>query len=144
MTKTIIITLICFVCFSAVNAQNKGDKLLTEINNLRTKVIEAIKQRDKKTLEAIYAEDFTHTHASGQVDDKLKRIAALISGDLTIESAEVNEINIRIYNNSTAIAVGQSSITDATKKMTKYRWTIVYVKTKNRWQVVSSQATKIQ
>ena len=144
MIKIIVTTLLCLVCFSAVNAQNKDDKQIAEIKTLRTTLVEAIKKRDKKTLEELYANDFTHTHASGQIDNKTKRIAALISGDLTIESAEVKEINIRIYNKSTAIAVGQSSITDANQKTTDYRWTIVYVKTKNRWQIVSSQATKIQ
>ncbi len=144
MTKTLLTTLFCIICFSTVNAQNKDDKAITEIKSLRTKLVEAIKQRDKKLLEEFYANDFTHTHASGQVDEKPKRINALISGDLTIESAEVKEINIRIYNKSTAVAIGQSSITDATKKTTNYRRTIVYVKTKKRWQIVSSQATKIQ
>ena len=131
------------VCFTTLQAQSKNDKLVLEITTLRQQLTTAIKQRDKKTLGEIYANDFTHIHASGQVDDKTKRIAALVSGDLTIESAEVSEISIRIYNKSTAVAVGNSTITDAEQKPTKYRWTIVYVKSGKKWQIAASQATKI-
>lgn len=125
-------------CFVEIRAQDKNDKLTAEITVLRQKLITAIKERDRKTLETLYANDFTHTHASGQVDDKTKRIAALVSGDLTIESAKVDEINIRFYGKRTAVAVGQSTIDP-----TKYRWTLVYVKSKNRWQIAASQATRL-
>lgn len=138
MTATLL-----FVCFTMVQAQNKNEKLVLEITTLRQQLTTAIKQRDKKTLGEIYADDFTHTHASGQVDDKTKRIAALVSGDLTIESAEVNEIDIRFYNNSAAVAVGQSTITDAQQKPMKYRWTVVYVKSGKKWKIAASQATKV-
>jgi len=124
------------VCSMNVQAQTKNDKSAAEIKALRQKLITAIKERNPKTLETLYADDFTHTHASGQVDDKQTRIAALVSGEMTIESAEVDEINIRFYGKTTA--VGQSRI-----ETTKYRWTLVYVKLKNRWQIAASQATRL-
>jgi len=126
------------VCSMNVQAQTKNDKSAAEITALRQKLITAIKERNPKTLETLYADDFTHTHASGQVDDKQTRIAALVSGEMTIESAEVDEINIRFYGKTTAVAVGQSRI-----ETTKYRWTLVYVKSKNRWQIAASQATRL-
>ena len=119
------------------------NKSILEIIALRTKLVEAIKQRDRRTLDEIYADDFTHTHASGQVDDKAKRVAALVSGEPTIESAHVNMINVRIYKPNTAVAVGQSTIKDTQQNLTTYRWTIVYVKLKNRWRVAASQATRM-
>lgn len=126
------------VCFMDVQAQTKNDKSAAEMKALRQKLITAIKERDRKTLETLYADDFTHTHASGQVDDKTKRIAVLVSGEPTIESAEVNEMNIRFYGKTTAVAVGQSRI-----ETTKYRWTLLYVKSKNRWQIAAGQATRL-
>jgi hypothetical protein len=143
MKHIFIAVLLIFIGFSTIQAQTKNEKSVNEIKTLRSELVKAIKQRDRKTLEEIYADDFTHTHASGQIDDKTKRLSALVSGNLTIESAEVGEIDIRIYNKNTAIAVGQSSITDA-EKTTKYRWTIVYVKTGKKWKIAASQATKIQ
>lgn len=140
-----IILLISICVVSAQTGQTKksqSDVLASEVTALRQKLVEAIKKRDKNTLESLYADDFTHTHASGQVDDKSKRIAALISGDMTIESAEVNEINIRFYDKQTAIAIGQSTIKNK-GETTEYRWTTVYVKPNKKWQIVASQATRL-
>lgn len=128
---------IIIFCLYSVQAQTNDEKLTAEITLLRQKLVDAIKERDKKTLGEIYADDFTHTHASGQVDDKTKRIAALVSGDTTIESAQVDKIKIRFYNKATAIAVGQTTI-----EKTVYRWTVVYVKNKKKWQIAASQASK--
>lgn len=121
-----------------VQAQSATDKSISEVKVLREKLITAISERDQKTLNSLYAEDFTHTHASGQVDDKTRRIAALVSGEQTIESAQVNEINIRIYNKTSAIAVGKSTI-----EAVQYRWTLIYIKLKKQWQIAASQATRI-
>ena len=131
-------TAITIVSVFVIQAQSKNDKMISEVKVLRQKLTSAIKERDRKTLDTIYADDFTHTHASGQVDDKQTRIAALVSGEMTIESAGVDEINIRFYGKTTAVAVGQSRI-----ETTKYRWTLVYVKSKNRWQIAASQATRL-
>jgi len=136
---------IALFCAFAVQAQIKqpaDEKLISEITMLRQKLVEAIGRRDKKTLESLYAADFTHMHASSQVDDKSKRIAALISGDMTIESANVDEINIRFYGKTTAIAIGQSTIKNKDETI-KYRWTLVYVKPDKKWQIAASQATRI-
>jgi len=142
-TKFLLGTALLIASAFAVQAQSKNDKLISEINSLRQKLVTAIKEGDRKTLENLYADDFTHTHASGQVDDKRQRVAALLSGEKTIESAEVNEIKIRIYGTTNAVAVGQSTITDENQMAVKYRWTLVYAKTKNSWRIVASQATRL-
>lgn len=137
MKQFLISLAIILFCICPVRAQMNDEKLTAEITSLRQKLVDAIKARDKKTLGEIYADDFTHTHASGQVDDKTKRIAALVSGDTTIESAQVDEIKIRFYNKDTAIAVGQTTIEN-----TVYRWTVVYIKNKKNWRIAASQASK--
>lgn len=107
--------------------------------------MEAIRARDRETLERIYADDYTHTHAVGRVDDKMQRIAALISGELTIEAAEADDVSIRTYGTTTAVVTGQSTITSQGENQspTRYRWIAVYVRRANRWQLVASQATRI-
>lgn len=142
-SAAIFIALLFGFAIQAQIKQMTNEKIISEITTLRQRLVAAIKQRDKKTLESLYAADFTHTHASGQVDDKSKRIAALLLGEPTIESAEVNEINIRVYGKTTAVAVGQSTVKNKDGSQAKYRWTTVYFKTKNNWQIVASQATKI-
>lgn len=130
------------VGLSIVTAQ-ANDKAVAEIRDLRSKLIDAINNRDRKMLESLYADDFTHTHATGQVDGKAKRIGALLSGDATIESAEADEIKIRIYQIGTAVAVGQSTLKDAQQNPTEYRWTVVYVRIGRKWQIAASQATRL-
>lgn len=126
--------------FSTVQAQteqSKKDASVVEITALRNRLTNAIERRDRKELENLYAQDFTHTHASGQVDDKTTRISTLVVGETTIESAKTEQIKIRFYGKNTAVAVGQSVI-----ETTRYRWTIVYFKTGKNWRIVASQATR--
>ena len=58
-------TAITIVCVFVIQAQSKNDKMISEVKILRQKLTSAIKERDRKTLDTIYADDFTHTHASG-------------------------------------------------------------------------------
>ena len=139
---SVFIFVVCVLNAQAQTKQMADEKLTAEITKLRQKLVGAIGRRNKKTLESLYADDFTHTHASGQVDDKSKRIAALVSGEPTIESADVDEINIRFYGKRTAIATGQSTIKNK-DETTEYRWTIIYVKQNKKWQIVASQATRL-
>src|SRR5437868_12201311 len=122
------LVLSAIVCsgFTVAQTIKKPDKAVAEITVLRQNLLNAIKTGDRKMLESIYADDFTHTHASGQVDNKQKRINALLSGGRTIETGMVREINIRVYNKVTAIAIGESTVIGENQIAANYRWTIVY------------------
>lgn len=129
-----------FLCAAAINAQNAGktdEKLLAEITAFRQKLNQAIEKRNRKLLETFFADDFTHTHAIGKVDGKTTRINAILTGDKTLESVAPDEITVRFYGKTTAIAVGQTTIDG-----TIYRWTVVYIKSKNGWQIAAGQASK--
>ena len=118
-----------------INAQTK-DKMLSEITDFRQKLSAAIEKGDRKTLEILFAEDFTHTHAVGKVDGKTVRIDSILEGGKTLETVQPDKIEIRFYGKNTAVAVGQTTIDDKI-----YRWTTVYVKNKKDWQMVASQAS---
>ena len=117
----------------ASNANQK--KMRDEISDFRQRLIETIERRDRKILETLFADDFTHTHAVGKVDGKAKRIDAILSGDKTLESVAPDENEVRFHGKSTA--VGQTTIEN-----TVYRWTVVYIKNKKGWQIAASQASK--
>lgn len=104
---------LCTVQAAAQTARGR-DAVARRIESLRREVTEAIRRRDRATLERLYADEFTHTHASGQVDGKAKRIAALVSGEPTIESAEASDVSIRTYGAQTAVVTGQSAIRSQT------------------------------
>jgi hypothetical protein len=139
--KLLIAFFFAFVCSLVINAQTSeknNKKMLAEITDFRRNLNQTIEKRDRKTLENLFVEDFTHTHAIGRVDGKTKRIEAILTGDKTLESVAPDEIAIRFYGKNTALAIGQTTIEDVI-----YRWTFVYVKTGRKWQIAASQATRL-
>jgi len=135
----IMLAVLILTCFS--HAQTI-EKEISEIKNLRTKTVEAIEKRDRKTLDEIYAKDFSHTHTSGKVDDKKTRLDTFVSGEKTIDTANAEDLKIKIFGKQTAVAIGKSSVKSDDGTIAVYRWTIVYAKTGKKWQIAASQATK--
>lgn len=136
----IVFIILCAFSAAAQN-ENKDDKnnkkLISEITEFRRTLSNAIEKRDRTILETLFTDDFTHTHAIGKLDGRSARIDSILSGDKTLESAVPDEVAIRFYGKNTAVAVGQSTIDGSV-----YRWTIIYIKQKNRWRTAASQASK--
>jgi hypothetical protein len=116
-----------------------------EVVEFRKTVARAIEKKDAAALERIYAKSFAHTHASGKVDDKKARIAAVLAGEPVIEAAPVTELVIRVPGGWTAIVRGVSPIVSKSDgKTSKVRWTAVYVRVGETWQIAASQATRLE
>ncbi len=114
-----------------------------EIAAFRKALADAIKARDAAKLRELYAPSFVHTHTSGTMDTREARIVAALAGDPVVETAEVNELEIRIPNDWTAIATGLSPIKSlADGKTYAVRWMAVYVRTEKHWALAASQATR--
>lgn len=134
------------LCAFAVQAQIKqtaDEKSISEVTIMRQKLVAAIEKRDRKTLESLYADDYTHTHAIGQVDGKKERIAALLSGEPTIESAIADELKMRAYGDTTVVVIGQSTVNNKDGSQPKYRWTLIYVRLNKKWRIVAGQAARL-
>jgi ketosteroid isomerase-like protein len=117
---------------------------IEEVEAFRKAVVEAIEKKDAATLRRIYADSFTHTHGSGKVDGKDARIVSALAGDPVIENAPVSDLVIRVPGGWTAIATGLSPIRSlADGKTYNFRWTAVYVRMGEGWQIAASQATRL-
>jgi ketosteroid isomerase-like protein len=115
-----------------------------EITAFRRTVAEAIRARDADKLRRFYAPSFVHTHTTGKLDTKDARIVAALAGDPVIETATVEDLVIRVPNDWTAIATGQSPIKSlADGKTYAVRWIAVYTRTETSWQLAASQATRV-
>jgi ketosteroid isomerase-like protein len=115
-----------------------------EVRDFRKTVVEAIARKDAAALRKIYAESFMHTHGSGKVDGKDARIVSALAGDPVIETAPVTDLVIRVPGGWTAIATGISPIKSlADGKTYNFRWTVVYVRMGDGWQIAASQATRL-
>ena len=115
-----------------------------EVIAFRKSVTAAIETKDAAALRRIYADSFTHTHGSGKVDGKDARIVAALASDPVIENAPVTDLVVRVPGGWTAIATGQSPIRSlADGKTYNFRWTAVYVRMGEGWQIAASQATRL-
>jgi hypothetical protein len=115
-----------------------------EVVAFRKAVARAIEKKGAADLRKIYADGFAHTHASGRVDDKKAYIAAVLAGAPVIETAPVSDLAIRIPGGWTAIARGVSQFASrGGGKATKVRWTAVYVRAGDGWQIAASHATRL-
>jgi ketosteroid isomerase-like protein len=96
---------------------------------------------DAKELERLYADEFTSVNASGQVQNKAAIIAARVSGRISAQSYELDEVTIQIYGDM-AIARTSARIEGKTASG-RYRHLRVFIRRDGRWQLIATQMTKI-
>jgi len=132
---------IVFIALATGAAFAHGGRSETEIKKLRTEIVKAIKEKNRKFLESRIADEFTHTHASGKVDDKQARIAMLVSDSQTIDALEPETISIKVFGKDLAVAQGRTITKEATPKA--YQWTVVYQKANGIWRIVLSHASPV-
>lgn len=120
-------------------------KLISEeVAAFRKDVAGAIKAKNAKRLVRMYAPHFVHTHTVGKLDDKDARIATVLKGEPTIETAPVSDLVIRVPNDWVGIATGVSPIkSEVDGKTYSYRWTTVYVREGQSWHIAASHETQL-
>jgi ketosteroid isomerase-like protein len=144
-----LVPLVLFACAAlahppSILSEREERATAEEVVEFRKSVIRAIEKKDAAALRKIYADGFAHTHASGKVDDKKARIAALLAGEPVIETAPVTDLVIRVPGGWTAIVRGVSPIVSRSDgRTTKVRWTAVYVRAGDSWQIAASHATRL-
>jgi len=113
------------------------------ILEFRDRIKAAVTARDRATLERLYYDGFMHLRDSGRVDLKADRIALLLSGEVTIETAREEQVVVQAFGPTTAAATGVSAIKDGAGKPIRFRWLSVYVKDPlGDWRVAVSQASR--
>jgi Domain of unknown function (DUF4440) len=111
----------------------------------REKIRAAIAAKDKPALEAAYADNFSHLRDSGRVDHKGERIALLLGGEPTIETAPEENLVVQVFEPATVAVVAVSPVKDReTGQSPRFRWLTVYVKQADGWKVALSQASRVQ
>ena len=115
-----------------------------EVREFRKALAAAIAAKDAVGLRRMYADGFVHTHGSGKVDGKDARIVAALAGDPIIETAPADDVVIRIPGGWTAVATGVSPVRALSDGKTyAFRWTAVYVRMGDSWQLAASHATRM-
>ena len=119
--------------------------LAKEALAFRDRVRAAIAAKDRQALEAAYADNFNHLRDSGRIDYKGDRIALLLSGEATIESAPEENMVVQVFEPATVAVIAVSPVKDRqTGLFPRFRWLTVYVKQADVWKVALSQASRVQ
>ncbi|MBD2459477.1 nuclear transport factor 2 family protein [Oscillatoria sp. FACHB-1407] len=116
-----------------------------DVETLEAEFTRAIVEQDIETLDRLIAEDAIFVTPQGIVLNKAQNLALYRSGELKISTYESSEFILQAYD---ATTLTNSKISIVGKLDEKpftgiYRYTRVYSKTNNQWQIISSQATAI-
>jgi len=127
---------------SVAQVKNASGKAEREIRQVEEKRREALLRGDTTTLDQIFADEYIVTNQSGGVRTKTQMISDLRSGALKFESADEDDVVVRVYGN-TAVITGRATSKHEGRDSTQVRFTRVYVKRMGRWQAVTYQVTRI-
>lgn len=117
----------------------------TELDAFRSELKRAAETRDIAKLRTLIADTFTHTHASGKIDDKEGHIVALLARHPGIETGLMTDASVRLHGPDMAILTARSPILNPDDgKHYDFRWIQVFTKVSGHWQLVASQATRVE
>ena len=123
-----------------------------EVVRLEKEWARALTTRDVDAYRRIEADDIVLTYPDGITGTKADDIRDIESGALTVESYEVVETKVKVLNADSAVVTGRSVMKNGVYKRPKarpiiisgeYRFTDVFARRNGVWQIVASQATKI-
>jgi ketosteroid isomerase-like protein len=123
-----------------------------EVLKLEREWANAFRTRDVDAYRRIEADDVVLTYPDGMTGTKADEIRDIESGAFTVESYEVAEARVKVIDEDAAVVTGRSVMKKGIYKRPnakpldisgEYRFTDVFAKRNGVWQVVASQATRI-
>ncbi|MGH7291311.1 MAG: nuclear transport factor 2 family protein [Myxococcota bacterium] len=106
----------------------------------------AIVAKDLAGIAANMCDDFRQIGSSGEVENRESFLRDLMSTELQIDPYTVEDFEIRLYGNSTALLSGRTRMTGRYAGApfdVHYRYIDVYVRSNGKWKVCSVQTTRI-
>ena len=107
--------------------------------------MDAMGSKDVDKLNEILGEDLIYTHSSARLDSKESLIGAMQSGSTVYESVVPSDVQAQDLGDTVVL----TGVADITIKSTgapnafTVRFTDVYAKRSNGWQMVAWQSTKV-
>lgn len=116
-----------------------------ELDAFRTELKRAAETRDIAKLRSLFADTFTHTHASGRVEDKAARIISLAAREPSIENGLVLDPVVSLHGPNTAILTARTPLQNRDdNKPYDFRWMQVFTRASGQWQLAASQVTMVR
>ena len=137
-----IVLFLCFCIIAAHGQTAKQSKVEQELKQIEETRRAAIKQGDFKTLETIYAVDFSGIAGSGQLIDRAQLFEVFRRNNPAI-TFTTDEITVRVFKKTAIFAGRLTGRTADGKIVSASRFTHFFVKRGGRWQCVYGQSTAL-
>ena len=140
-----LITAAAFVITGRASDKSTKEESSSEkaIRQLLSEQAAAQQKADTAALGRIWADDFTFTSSSGEIQTKAQRLAEIKSGELKFDSISMDDVQVRIYGD-TAVVTSRGTVKGKRRGQDltgQSRGMSVYVKKQGRWQIVAVQIT---
>ncbi|WP_338870041.1 nuclear transport factor 2 family protein [Spirosoma sp. SC4-14] len=129
----------------AQSAVATTDAIKKAVISAEKKRFDAQVSKNYAILEQTLSNDLVYTHSNGNTDSKQSFIQSIRDGKSKYDAINVEEQKVRIYGN-TAIINGVCMIKAMNNGQTintHLKYTDVYVRTGNQWQLVTWQSIKL-
>ncbi|NBB17830.1 DUF4440 domain-containing protein [Runella sp. CRIBMP] len=123
-------------------SQTSKETLVADIEKKR---FAALVSKDYAYLNQVMGEDIIYCHSSGLIDTKASFIQSIKDGKLVYNEMTPDELKVRIYD-KTAVITGVCTakvVSNGQQLNTRFRFTDVYVKRKEGWQMVTWQSLRL-
>jgi len=125
-----------------------------EVTQLSREWLVAAQTRNPDAIRRVVADDAILHYPDGTTATKADEVRLIETGAITADSWDMLETKVTVLNANTAIITGRSALKNgkykdpnATRPIDisgEYRFLDVYARRDGRWQVVASQATKVE
>ena len=114
-----------------------------ELTRLETVWNEAYVRGDATALESLCADDLIATMTDMQILNKAQSLGILRSGRVKFQRYETSDLRIRVYDNAAVVTgrLERTRMTNAGAANDSWRFTKVYIRHENKWQVVAWHAS---
>jgi ketosteroid isomerase-like protein len=116
-----------------------------EVRELEDQIAVAVVARDAAFVERVWADEFVYTGVRGEVKSKADILSELKAGDLQFSLMKFDDVRVQVYGDA-AVATGRATTKGRSKQgeiSGEFRYTRVYVKRHDAWQLVAFQGTPI-
>lgn len=144
MHKKFSLSIVFLFLFSfCAIAQNKKKISIESIEKQR---FTAMEKKDIPFLEEVLADDLVYIHSNALTETKADFLSSIKTGKIVYEKMEVEEMQVRRYEKTTAIVNGivhvQVQLNGKAADL-RLRYTNVYIKQNGKWKMETWQSTKL-
>jgi ketosteroid isomerase-like protein len=141
-----VIALLATVNGQALVAQDSSDDVEQKISDLLDQYTKALLDKDSEALDRIWADDLSFINLHGELLTKQNRMDNIKTGATAFKSIELTDKKVRVYGEA-AVATCKVVLEaqySGQEGSGPYRVTTVWARSKDSWQMVAVQMTRIE